>query len=154
MLEVHVQNELKLPAPNDEALINWAKKVLLHEDVTTAEICIRIVDNNESRLLNNTYRGKDSATNVLSFPADIPEEYGLGITGDLAICSPVVIAETKTHQLDINARWAHMISHGVLHLLGYDHLEESQALVMETLETELLVNWGYNDPYQPIDITP
>lgn len=152
MLDIVIQNEQTLTAPDDQKLIHWANKVLQHEGVSTAEICIRIVPKDESRSLNNTYRGKNKPTNVLSFPSDIPEEFGLGLMGDLAICSDIVIAEAQEHHIDTEARWAHMITHGVLHLLGYDHLEESEAIIMETLETKLLSNWGYNHPYQPIDI--
>jgi probable rRNA maturation factor len=112
-----------------------------------AELAIRIVDADEGRALNRDYRGKDYATNVLSFPAELPPGVTLPLIGDLAICVPVVLREaTEQHKLPRD-HWAHLTIHGVLHLLGYDHTEDVEAEVMEALETRILASLGIADPY-------
>lgn len=113
-----------------------------------AELAIRLVDVKEGRALNRDYRGKDYATNVLSFPADMPPELKLPQLGDLVICAPVVLQEAAEQGKRPAAHWAHMTIHGVLHLLGYDHLEDSEAEAMEALETRILAGLGIADPYQ------
>lgn len=112
------------------------------------EITIRIVDNQESQSLNNQYRGKDRPTNVLSFPFEAPAEIALPLLGDLVICAPVVAQEAKQQNKSLTAHWAHMVVHGCLHLLGYDHIEEEQAEQMESLEIQLLNELGFNNPYK------
>jgi probable rRNA maturation factor len=112
-----------------------------------AELAIRIVDADEGRALNRDYRGKDYATNVLSFPAELPPGVTLPLIGDLAICVPVVLREaTEQHKLPRD-HWAHLTIHGVLHLLSYDHTEDVEAEVMEALETRILAGLGIADPY-------
>lgn len=113
-----------------------------------AELAIRIVDSNEGRALNRDYRGKDYATNVLSFPAELPPEFKLPLLGDLAICAPVVLREAAEQNKLPRDHWAHMTIHGVLHLLGYDHIKSSEAEVMEALETRILAGLGIADPYR------
>lgn len=113
-----------------------------------AELAIRLVDTTEGRALNRDYRGKDYATNVLSFPADMPPELKLPQLGDLAICAPVVLKEAAEQGKLPRDHWAHMTIHGVLHLLGYDHLEDREAAAMEALETRILAGLGIADPYQ------
>jgi probable rRNA maturation factor len=112
-----------------------------------AELSIRIVDADEGRTLNRDYRGKDYATNVLSFPAELPSGAPLPLIGDLAICAPVVQREAAEQDKLAQAHWAHLTIHGVLHLLGYDHLDEAEADVMEALETRILAGLGIADPY-------
>jgi probable rRNA maturation factor len=113
----------------------------------STELAIRIVSTREGRRLNRDYRGKDYATNVLSFPAEWPKGVSLPLIGDLAICAPVVAREAAEQGKSANHHWAHMTVHGVLHLLGYDHLEDAEAEAMEALETRILAKLGISDPY-------
>lgn len=136
--------------PTDEALTCWATAAVgTHQ--ASAEISLRIVDEAESQALNSQYRGKDKPTNVLSFPADIPPELGLPLLGDLVICAQVVAREAEQQHKALSAHWAHMVVHGTLHLLGYDHIEDDEAEIMENLETRILAQLGIADPYAPID---
>ena len=112
-----------------------------------AEVTIRLVDKQESHALNLEYRGKDRPTNVLSFPFEAPPEIEMNLLGDLIICRQVVEAEALEQQKPLNAHWAHMVVHGSLHLLGYDHIEDDEAEEMEGLETEIMQNMGFIDPY-------
>ncbi|WP_231760001.1 rRNA maturation RNase YbeY [Microbulbifer elongatus] len=138
----------QLPADTDLAL--WAS-VAVGEHRAHAEIALRIVDEDESQALNHQYRGKDKPTNVLSFPADIPPELGLPLLGDLVICAPVVAREAEQQHKALSAHWAHMVVHGTLHLLGYDHIEDDEAEIMENLETRILGSLGIKDPYLPAE---
>jgi probable rRNA maturation factor len=112
-----------------------------------AELAIRIVGTREGRTLNRDYRGKDYATNVLSFPTELPPGVTLPLIGDLAICAPVVTREAAEQGKAARDHWAHMTVHGILHLLGYDHIEDAQAEAMEALETRILAHLGIADPY-------
>jgi probable rRNA maturation factor len=112
-----------------------------------AELSIRIVDAAEGQELNHDYRGKDYATNVLSFPAELPPGVQLPLIGDLAICAPVVAREAAEQGKPPRHHWAHMTVHGVLHLLGYDHVVDAEAEAMEALETRILARLGIPDPY-------
>jgi probable rRNA maturation factor len=111
------------------------------------EVAIRIVDADEGRALNLQYRGRDYATNVLSFPADLPPGLNLPLIGDLVICAPVVVREAAEQGKKPADHWAHLTIHGTLHLLGYDHIEEAEAEAMEGLETRVLAGLGIADPY-------
>jgi probable rRNA maturation factor len=113
-------------------------------------VCIRVVTAAESRRLNLSYRGKDAPTNVLSFPAS-PEERALdGALGDLAICAPVVAEEARAQGKTLAAHWAHMVVHGVLHLMGHDHHRDRDARRMERVEVEILRAFGYQNPYHRV----
>ncbi len=112
-----------------------------------SEVTIRLVDEAESHELNLTYRGKDKPTNVLSFPFEAPPGIELPLLGDLIICRQVVEQEAAEQGKTVEAHWAHMVVHGTLHLLGYDHIEDSEAEEMEALETEIMLALGYPDPY-------
>ncbi|MFA6231296.1 MAG: rRNA maturation RNase YbeY [Rhodanobacter sp.] len=112
-----------------------------------AELSIRIVGIDEGRALNRDYRGKDYATNVLSFPAGLPPGIDLPLIGDLAICAPVVLREAAEQSKLARDHWAHLTIHGVLHLLGHDHVEDAEAERMERLETRILAALGIADPY-------
>jgi len=112
-----------------------------------AELAIRIVNAAEGQALNRDYRGKDYATNVLSFPAELPPGVNLPLIGDLAICAPVVAREAAEQGKLPRDHWAHLTVHGTLHLLGYDHLEDTEADAMEALETRILAGLGIPDPY-------
>ena len=115
---------------------------------SAAEITIRLVDSDESQQLNNQYRGKDKPTNVLSFPFEVPTGIELDLLGDLVICAPVIAAEAIEQNKSENAHWAHMVIHGCLHLLGYDHINDQEAEEMEALEIALLAKLNIADPYQ------
>lgn len=147
-IEINSQHPL---IPSQENCETWITAVLQHQKLNNAEVSLYIVDEDEGRQINRDYRGKDYATNVLSFPADIPEEVGVPLLGDLVICAPVIEREAKEQNKDINAHWAHMLVHGSLHLLGYDHLEDAEADLMEELETHLLQQLGFPPPYETLD---
>jgi len=112
-----------------------------------AEVAIRIVDTDEGQALNRDYRHKDYATNVLSFPAELPPGVNLPLIGDLAICAAVVAREAADQHKRPRDHWAHLTVHGTLHLLGYDHLVDAEAEAMEALETRILAGLGIADPY-------
>ncbi|MGL5287273.1 MAG: rRNA maturation RNase YbeY [Aeromonas sp.] len=112
-----------------------------------AEVTVRLVDEAESNELNLTYRGKDKPTNVLSFPFEAPPGIELPLLGDLVICRQVVEREAAEQGKPLEAHWAHMVVHGCLHLLGYDHIEDDEAEEMEQLERDIMNELGYADPY-------
>ncbi len=114
------------------------------------EIVIRIVDESESAALNQQYRHKKGATNILSFPFEIPEHIPMNLLGDLVICAPVIEREALAQHKVLLDHWAHIVIHGVLHLLGYDHLEPEEAEEMEAKEIALLKTININNPYQDI----
>ncbi|NAW69673.1 rRNA maturation RNase YbeY [Vibrio sp. V27_P1S3P104] len=143
-LQIAVENEQNLPSFEDFS--NWLTAAITpfqHQ----AEVTIRIVDQAESHQLNLDYRGKDKPTNVLSFPFEAPPEVELDLLGDLVICQPVVEQEAIEQEKPLMAHWAHMVVHGSLHLLGYDHIDDQDADEMEALETEIMQKMGFNDPY-------
>jgi probable rRNA maturation factor len=115
--------------------------------IRRADLAIRIVDNKEARSLNRHYRGKDYATNVLSFPAELPEGVTVPILGDLVICAPVVAREAKDQGKSLVAHYAHLTIHGVLHLLGLNHEDTREADAMEQIERDILAKLGFADPY-------
>ena len=133
--------------PSDELIQQWVEQVLAVENKDDAELTVRIVDESESAALNEEYRHKSNSTNVLSFPFECPDEVELNLLGDLVICAPVVEREAKEQHKSSQAHWAHMLVHGVLHLLGYDHIEESDAQNMETREIKILEDLGFPNPY-------
>lgn len=115
--------------------------------IRKADLAIRLVDEKEGRALNRHYRGKDHATNVLSFPADLPEGVSLPLLGDLVICAPVVAREAAEQGKPLAAHYAHLTVHGVLHLLGLDHEDAREAEAMEQIERDILAALGFPDPY-------
>jgi len=125
--------------PSASQFRKWAKAALRVD----TEVTIRIVDAEEGQMLNHTYRGKDYATNVLTFP--LTEEPHL--MGDIIICAPVVAAEALAQHKSLEAHYAHLTVHGILHLHGYDHEIEAQAELMEGLETAIVTKLGYASPY-------
>ncbi|MEJ2140858.1 MAG: rRNA maturation RNase YbeY [Gammaproteobacteria bacterium] len=125
----------------------WVEQILSAENKDDAELTVRIVDESESAALNEEYRQKSNSTNVLSFPFECPEEVELNLLGDLVICAPVVEREAKQQHKNSRAHWAHMLVHGVLHLLGYDHIEEADAEKMEVREVKILESMGFPNPY-------
>ena len=150
MARVHIDlinnsNSKQLPGLSDLEL--WATAAV-GQQREEAEISLLIVDEAEGAELNQQWRNKSGATNVLSFPSDLPAELGLPLLGDLVICAPVVAREALEQKKSLNSHWAHMMVHGTLHLLGFDHIDDDQAEEMESLETDILARIGYPDPYQ------
>ena len=138
--------------PDEAQFHSWAEKAWLGAD--PSEVTIRIVDNDESRELNHQYRGKDKPTNVLSFPFEAPAGITMPLAGDLVICAPVVEKEAQEQHKEPVAHWAHMVVHGILHLQGYDHIEDNEAEVMEALEVRLLSQLGFANPYEAEETEP
>ncbi|MFZ7198385.1 rRNA maturation RNase YbeY [Avibacterium avium] len=143
-LQIAAENSENLPT--EQQFQQWATVAVQAENLQP-EITIRVVDEAESQSLNATYRGKDYPTNVLSFPFECPEEVELPLLGDLVICRQVVEREAQEQGKLLMAHWAHMVVHGCLHLLGYDHIEDAEAEEMESLETEIMQDLGFADPY-------
>ncbi|CAK2487239.1 endoribonuclease YbeY [Vibrio crassostreae] len=143
-LQIAVENEQGLPTEQDIQL--WLDKTI-SQFQENAELTVRIVDTQESHQLNHEYRGKDKPTNVLSFPFEAPPGIELDLLGDLIICRQVVEKEAEEQSKPLLAHWAHMVVHGSLHLLGYDHIEDDEAEEMESLETEIMQTMGFEDPY-------
>ncbi len=133
-----------LPAP--ASFRRWAGAALMGRK-REAELGLRVVDADEGQALNRDYRGKDYATNVLSFPAELPPGLKLPLLGDLVLCAPVVAREAAEQGKPLAAHYAHLTVHGVLHLLGYDHMAEAEAERMEAEERRILAGLGIADPY-------
>ncbi|MFP1765104.1 rRNA maturation RNase YbeY [Lonsdalea quercina] len=146
ILDLQIACESGDGLPSEAHFQRWLEAVL-PQFQAKSEVTIRIVDEAESHELNHTYRGKDKPTNVLSFPFEAPPEVELPLLGDLIICRQVVEQEAAEQEKTQEEHWAHMVVHGCLHLLGYDHIEDSEAEEMESLETEIMQGMGYADPY-------
>jgi probable rRNA maturation factor len=148
-LTVDIQSASAEPVPEEGDIRSWINTALSHcePQKKEAEVSVRLIDEAEMTKLNSTYRNKAGTTNVLSFPSDLPEDIGVPMLGDIVICAPVVRGEAQTQGKTLTAHWAHMTVHGTLHLLGYDHIIDKEALVMETLETEILKILNYPCPY-------
>lgn len=136
---------------NDTQIITWAKSALTGL-VSAAELTIRIVDEADIQSLNKQYRHKDYPTNVLSFPSSIPkelqEQLDTNFIGDIIICPSVLAKESDEQAKSLEHHWAHMVIHGVLHLLGYDHINEADEIKMQTLEIQILHQLGIDNPYE------
>lgn len=139
----------KSQAPKLSLLRKWAKAALAKQ-IDVAEIAIRIVDAPEMTALNSTYRQKQGPTNVLSFPFAISEEVDIDIPilGDIIICADVVNKEAQEQGKSTEAHWAHMVVHGIFHLLGFDHETDEEANVMESLEIDIMQTLGFTNPYE------
>ena len=137
-------NEANLPS--EESLQHWAQSSYPGNDEVVASL--QIVSSDEMQTLNKDYRGKDKPTNVLSFPMELPEEVGINILGDLALCDEVIEAEAKDQNKTAEAHWAHMVVHGMLHLQGCDHIEDGEAEIMEAKEIEIMKSLGFENPYR------
>lgn len=136
--------------PASDQIERWIIAALHTQHIKDAEVSVYIVDEQESQQLNAQYRHKDKPTNVLSFPADLPEEVDIPLLGDLVICAPVVEQEALEQAKSLDAHWAHMLIHGTLHLLGFDHIEDDDAEAMEALETDIMTSLNYPAPYSEI----
>ena len=131
--------------PDHATCRQWVKVALEKAGFSAKKVdmTIRTVDTAESAHLNQTYRQKAGPTNILSFPFDIPSKKSVSLLGDLIICAPLVVQEASAQHKELRAYWAHLIVHGTLHLLAYDHQAEEQAIVMEKLETIILKSLGF-----------
>jgi probable rRNA maturation factor len=148
-LTVDIQCASAEPVPDEDDLRSWIAAALASQNTPgDTEISLRLVDIEEMAKHNEAYRGVAGPTNVLSFPANLPAELELSLLGDIVICAPVVRDEAQAQHKSLAAHWAHMAVHGTLHLLGYDHIKESDALAMEALETAILAELHYPCPYQ------
>lgn len=137
-------------SPDEDSIKRWVSAAI-RDERDECELSIRIVDEQESADFNQRYRGKSGATNVLSFPFDAVTPEPLPILGDLVICAPVLVREAAEQQKTITAHWAHIVIHGVLHLLGYDHIEDQDAEQMESLETAIMLVLDFPPPYRILD---
>lgn len=146
LVDLQIATENIEGLPTEEQIVQWATGAVQPEG-NEVEMTVRIVDEAESHELNLTYRGKDRPTNVLSFPFECPDEVELPLLGDLVICRQVVEREASEQEKPLMVHWAHMVVHGSLHLLGYDHIEDDEAEEMESLETQIMQGLGFDDPY-------
>lgn len=146
LIDLQIASENIDGLPTLEQIEQWATAAVQPES-DDVEMTVRIVDEAESQTLNRTYRAKDRPTNVLSFPFECPTEVSLPLLGDLVICRQVVEYEAAEQEKPLMAHWAHMVVHGSLHLLGYDHIDDSEAEEMESLETKIMQGLGFVDPY-------
>lgn len=146
-----LSNDVQERLPSAELIAQWAEAALTAVGKADAELTIRVTDNDEVQALNRDYRGKDKATNVLSFPftAELPAgvELDLPLLGDIIIAEPTVAAEAQDQQKPYLNHFAHLVVHGTLHLVGYDHIEEQDAEAMEALERQILATLDIADPY-------
>jgi probable rRNA maturation factor len=142
--------------PGDDDFVTWASAAAPTEP-GNYDVSIRIVNEDESRLLNGQYRQQDKPTNVLSFPAQLDESLSRLLQeqgdpkplGDLVICAPLVAREAKEQGKPLRHHWAHLVVHGLLHLSGFDHIRDEDAQVMEARERDILAELGFPDPYRP-----
>ena len=146
IIDLQIACEQESGLPTAEQIEQWATAAVQPES-DEVEMTVRIVDEAESHALNLNYRGKDRPTNVLSFPFECPDEVELPLLGDLVICRQVVEREAQEQDKPLMAHWAHMVVHGSLHLLGYDHIEDDEAEEMESLETQIMTGLGFADAY-------
>ena len=146
IIDLQMACEQETGLPTAEQIEQWATAAVKPQS-DEVEMTVRIVDEAESHALNLNYRGKDRPTNVLSFPFECPDEVELPLLGDLVICRQVVEREAQEQDKPLMAHWAHMVVHGSLHLLGYDHIEDDEAEEMESLETQIMTGLGFADPY-------
>lgn len=148
---VDIQYAEKITIPFSEEELKLWVKTALEPFQKNAELTLRFVDNQEMSELNQTYRHKQGPTNVLSFPSDIPQEIAESLDepflGDIIVSPAVLLDESETQNIPLQAHWAHIIIHGVLHLLGYDHMEPEEEIAMQAIEIQLLNKLGYENPY-------
>lgn len=133
--------------PGKAEFREWLNMLSRFVSVGPQSITVRVVEAEESQALNLQFRNKDAATNVLSFPSDLPEAFGADYLGDIVICASVVAHEARQQNKSLSEHWAHMLVHGVLHLQGYDHQQDEEAEAMEALEIKILAEMGFADPY-------
>lgn len=133
--------------PDHQKFQYWVDTVL-RDDSQNSEVVIRIVDEGEMIEFNEQYREKQGPTNILSFPFEAPDSVESSLLGDLLVCAPILENESELQNKKLEDHWAHMIIHGVLHLVGYDHMDDVEAEVMEALEINILKSININNPYE------
>jgi len=143
-LQIALQRSDGVPAQAD--LEQWVSTALEGKS-KQAQLTIRLVERDESAALNHQYRDKQGPTNVLSFPFEAPADVALPLLGDIIICAPLVADEALAQGKPLRAHWAHLVVHGVLHLRGYDHIDDVEAAEMEDLERKIMAYLGFDDPY-------
>lgn len=149
----HIDLQLACEAaelPTLELFQQWTDIALTSVTDQVFELTIRIVNIAESQQLNKQYRKKDKPTNVLSFPFEVPDGIELNLLGDLVVCAQIVEQEAEEQNKMLFDHWAHMIIHGCLHLLGYDHINDLDADKMEALEIKILAELSINNPYESL----
>lgn len=147
ILDLQIATSDSNDIPSQDKIQQWLT-FILPQFVNEAELTIRIVDEQESQYLNNLYRHKDRPTNVLSFPFESPVEMETPLLGDLVICKQIVQKEALEQNKSLESHWAHMIVHGCLHLLGYDHIDDNEAQEMESIEIDIMAALGFTNPYE------
>ena len=145
---LEIQNESQSSLIPEKKLFKYWLNAVLKNDNQDSEIVIRIVDEDEMIQFNQRYRDKKGATNILSFPFEVPDGVESQLLGDLLVCAPVVEQEARQQHKKLEQHWAHLIIHGILHLLGYNHIDDIEAEEMEALEINILSTIGINNPYQ------
>lgn len=152
---IDIQNHLASIPVTEEQIQRWAT-CALKSQTNAAELSICIIDSQEMTKLNHQYRQKNQPTNVLSFPSDLPKDIirqlEIPFVGDILICPEVLSHESQKQDKDLEFHWAHIVVHGVLHLLGFDHIEDKDAQIMQSLETKILQQLNYPDPYEHDEI--
>ena len=143
-IHLEIRRATKLATPSLGQFKTWIYPAVA---LKQARLCIRLVDKPEMELLNLQYRHKNKPTNVLAFPSQLPKSLARGQLGDLVLCAEVIVEEAQIQEKSLEAHWAHLVIHGTLHLLGYDHQKPDEAAVMEALETTLITDLGYPPPY-------
>lgn len=148
-LHVEIQSALSDvgAVPDVNRISSWAQSAWDGRS-EQAEMVVRVTDADEITALNSQFRGKDTSTNVLSFPVGELDEEGVNYLGDVVVCAEVVVQEAAEQAKSPESHWAHMVIHGTLHLLGYDHQTAEEAERMETLEIDIMQRLGYSNPYQ------
>lgn len=159
MTPMELELDLQVPHPGAEVpalaeFRRWVGAALRRSRERRVELTVRVVDEAESRALNGRFRGQDRPTNVLSFPFEVPpgidaDDPARDLLGDLVICADLVRREAQEQDKPVAAHWAHLVVHGVLHLLDYDHIADDEAAEMESLETAILGELGFPPPYEP-----
>jgi len=134
--------------PEPASIQSWAVAAYLNNADDDAFISILVTSAQETQQLNKQYRAKDKPTNVLSFPMQLPDEVGMNMLGDIVLCASVIDEEARSQSKSESAHWAHMVVHGMLHLQGYDHIDDGEAGEMEKLEIEILHSLGFDNPYE------
>lgn len=148
-IQVNVQRAVEAnDIPKKNEFKKWITLALQKKASSDLEMSVRIVDVTESTHLNHLYRQKNRPTNVLSFPFEMPAGVETNYLGDLVICAPIVEKEAKEQNKLLQAHWAHMVIHGTLHLLGYDHINDKDAEEMEGIEIAILNKLGFSNPYE------